>query len=240
MTVIKHGHQERIDSLMFANQVADALGGRGIGASEFDPENFYHVTVTNRVAGTATLHFAFESYDQAGAFAGFVNTTKDGLFSCAMNPPILEHAGEVHALKTDPIPFRAILAGHKGFDVRVNDRGYKAGDRLDLREWDDAMFVESDPESGYTGTRLLRVISYVLQGEYGLPDDVAVLGLYPGGSMGLKHACGHIEYYNPKHSPEITCGSPCPSCHATSVVGDAMTDRMNSMRWDSLMKGHPG
>lgn len=39
-------------------------------------------------------------------------------------------------LKTWPVYFDALWSGEKTFEVRKNDRGYKVGDRLILREYD--------------------------------------------------------------------------------------------------------
>lgn len=41
-----------------------------------------------------------------------------------------------HDLKTWPTYFERLLDGSKTFEVRKDDRGYQAGDRLILREWD--------------------------------------------------------------------------------------------------------
>lgn len=61
----------------------------------------------------------------------------------------------IHVLKTWPTYFQAILDGHKTFEFRKDDRGYKVGDFLHLREW--------DPESGRHTGRLLDVeVTYTL------------------------------------------------------------------------------
>jgi hypothetical protein len=60
----------------------------------------------------------------------------------------------VHVLKTWPEYFEAVYDGSKTFELRANDRDFKVGDTLVLREW--------DPKAKkYTGRRLERVISYV-------------------------------------------------------------------------------
>jgi hypothetical protein len=46
--------------------------------------------------------------------------------------------GKLHALKCWPEFFAAILGGQKRHEVRHDDRGFKVGDRLLLREWDPA------------------------------------------------------------------------------------------------------
>jgi uncharacterized protein DUF3850 len=60
----------------------------------------------------------------------------------------------VHQLKCWPPFFRDIIAGDKNFEVRLNDRGFKVGDELLLREW--------DPEKrDYTGRVIRRRVTYV-------------------------------------------------------------------------------
>lgn len=80
---------------------------------------------------------------------------------------------KTHVLKTWPIFYEAALDGRKPFEVRRgNDRIYRVGDLLDLREW--------NPETkDFTGRRLLRRITYVMHGPELLPEDCWVLGLAP-------------------------------------------------------------
>jgi hypothetical protein len=60
-----------------------------------------------------------------------------------------------HQLKTWPSPWKAVASGLKRFEVRVDDRGFKAGDTLRLLEW--------DPVSEcYTGREQLVQATYVL------------------------------------------------------------------------------
>jgi len=60
----------------------------------------------------------------------------------------------VHALKTWPEYFEAVYEGGKTFEIRRNDRNYKVGDTLVLREW------EPKTEK-YTGRRLELIVTYV-------------------------------------------------------------------------------
>lgn len=75
-----------------------------------------------------------------------------------------------HELKTLPGVFLDTFAGLKTFEIRVNDRGFKVGDILCLREWD---FTAQK----YTGNSLLRRVTYLLQGRFGLPPDLCVMQL---------------------------------------------------------------
>jgi len=48
-----------------------------------------------------------------------------------------------HELKVWPEYFEPVAGGWKRFELRKDDRGFKVGDAVVLKEW--------DPESGYSG-----------------------------------------------------------------------------------------
>lgn len=75
-----------------------------------------------------------------------------------------------HQLKCWPLPFAAIAAGLKAWEFRKNDRNYKVGDTLVLREWDPK--TESS-----TGLSFTRVVTYVLAEGFGLPDGYVIMSL---------------------------------------------------------------
>lgn len=75
-----------------------------------------------------------------------------------------------HFLKTDTKPFEHVARGVKTFEIRVNDRDFFPGDYLVLCEW-------NGTEESYTGRFLIRQISFMIQGEYGLPANLCVMGL---------------------------------------------------------------
>lgn len=79
-----------------------------------------------------------------------------------------------HVLKTAPKFFDAVLQGVKPFEVRRNDRDYREGDVLVLREW-------YPGAHRYSGRELRRRVMYVLQHtaspELGLKPGHVVLGL---------------------------------------------------------------
>ena len=75
-----------------------------------------------------------------------------------------------HCLKTLPEIFIVMKNGYKSFDIRRNDRNIKIGDRV--------IFQEYDSESKtYTGEEIDRKVIYMLQGEFGLPEDICVMQL---------------------------------------------------------------
>jgi hypothetical protein len=77
----------------------------------------------------------------------------------------------IHELKTRPEPYDAMMLGLKTFEVRKNDRDFRVGDTLMLREW--------DPDTKkYTGNFIKRDITYILKGGlFGLPDDLVIMSI---------------------------------------------------------------
>lgn len=90
-----------------------------------------------------------------------------------------------HDLKTWPEPFAAVLSGAKTYEIRVNDRGFKVGDRLLLREWVPAapMLGPQLHEPGYlgphyTGRSILVEVTYLSAGgTWGLPPGMCVMSI---------------------------------------------------------------
>lgn len=77
-----------------------------------------------------------------------------------------------HDLKTWPAPFKEIWNGNKLFEFRKNDRNFKIGDFLNLREW--------DPKTErYSGRAIKAEITYILKSGYGLPEGYCVMSLDP-------------------------------------------------------------
>jgi len=75
-----------------------------------------------------------------------------------------------HELKTWPKYFHQILIGNKTFEARKNDRDFKVGDELILREW--------DPTSGYTPQMVTRKVTHILYGPgWGVEAGYCVMSL---------------------------------------------------------------
>lgn len=68
---------------------------------------------------------------------------------------------KTHELKTWPEYFRPIMSGDKTFEVRLDDRGFKVGDILDLREYHAGRW--------YTGNSCRVEVTYILRGGAWLP-----------------------------------------------------------------------
>ena len=84
--------------------------------------------------------------------------------------PSTNNDAKSHSLKTWPEPFEAVLRGIKNFELRVNDRDFKEGDVLELREFDPV-------SQAYTGRTVCRCITYIIAGgEWDLPDHLCILG----------------------------------------------------------------
>lgn len=88
-----------------------------------------------------------------------------------------------HELKTWPEFFEAIQSGKKKFEVRKNDRDFKTGDTLLLKEYDPfhcsvkQSFDEEPPQvepGTYTGREIRASVIYVLE------DHTGSFGIQPG------------------------------------------------------------
>lgn len=77
---------------------------------------------------------------------------------------------DVHELKILPQYYKDVVSGKKRFELRKNDRDFKVGDILKLREYENGE---------YTGRESYFSISYILKdcSEYGLMDGYCILGL---------------------------------------------------------------
>ena len=79
--------------------------------------------------------------------------------------------GRTHDLKCWPRYFTAIREGRKTFDVRQGmDRFYREGDTLRLWQYD-------PDKKDYVAGMIRAEVTYVMRGEFGIPQDVWVLGL---------------------------------------------------------------
>lgn len=93
----------------------------------------------------------------------------------------------VHAVKILPEYFNKIIDDKKSYEIRKNDRNYKAGDCLALNEYDDGE---------YTGLfTLAEIVSVDTYSQY-LDEDYVVLQLRP------LLISGHINSYQSYISPE--------------------------------------
>ncbi|MDF7810725.1 ASCH/PUA domain-containing protein [Hymenobacter sp. YC55] len=109
----------------------------------------------------------------------------------------LQKAGTVtiHQLKTWPEYFCQVIDAAKNFEFRINDRDFKKGDLLMLREWDPS--TES-----YTGRSCRRSVVYVLHEFPGMLPGYVVMALShlvfidakpePGATNEVQEAVAHV------------------------------------------------
>lgn len=75
-----------------------------------------------------------------------------------------------HELKTWREPFEHMWSGAKTFEIRKDDRKYRVGDVLWLREYDHL-------DSTYLGRELRVEVTYVLGGGFGIPDGYVCMSV---------------------------------------------------------------
>lgn len=83
-------------------------------------------------------------------------------------PPSKER---MHELKCWPVYFKPVLDGTKPFEIRENDRDFKVGDVLHLREWD------YGGRGSYTGRETHRRVTYITA--WAQEGNHVVMGLEP-------------------------------------------------------------
>ena len=110
---------------------------------------------------------------------------------------------KIHELKTLPEFFEAVDSGAKPFEVRFNDRGFKVGDHLCLREYSNG---------AYTGRVLHREISYVLDAPAYCKEGFVVLGLAPiVDEDALREIFEDLDRAD-KRVRDLCIGKRCESC----------------------------
>lgn len=78
-----------------------------------------------------------------------------------------------HYLKIEKQPFEDVKSGIKQFEYRKDDRGFNVGDIICLEEIEKL----ANDEIEYTGRYIIKKISYILRGAYGVPEGFAVLSI---------------------------------------------------------------
>jgi hypothetical protein len=81
----------------------------------------------------------------------------------------------VHDLKCWPEYFAAVVDGTKRFEIRENDRGFRVGGFLRLREWNPT----GDGDQRYTGREVTVRVLYVFDGKGvpGLVDGYVIMSI---------------------------------------------------------------
>ena len=94
------------------------------------------------------------------------------------NAPVRDLMGEMHELKTDPVVFELSQLGLKLFEIREDDRDFKQGDILQLKETKysaHGMVFQNRPLE-FTGRVQYFEVTCVISG-YGLIPGFVALGL---------------------------------------------------------------
>ena len=84
-----------------------------------------------------------------------------------------------HELKTDPDIFEAIREGRRTFEIRKDDRGFKVGDFLRLKQ---IRYTGEEMKAGkpleYTGFQSRVAVDYILRGPtLGLADGWVIMSI---------------------------------------------------------------
>ena len=84
-----------------------------------------------------------------------------------------------HELKCHPEPFQASKRGEKNFEFRKDDRDYRVGDNLHLREWMPGSGWDNDGgnEGDYTGDECHRRVDYIIREGFGIPKGYCIMSL---------------------------------------------------------------
>lgn len=80
---------------------------------------------------------------------------------------------KIHELKSRTQPWHAVAYGRKRYEVRVNDRDFEVGDLLVLRHWNHEANCY-----GRGSEVIVAAVTHITRGgEWGLPEELCVLGL---------------------------------------------------------------
>lgn len=80
----------------------------------------------------------------------------------------IEEPRKIHYVKCESTFFEDVVNNYKPFEVRKNDRDYRAGDDMVLREWDKAL-------QEFTGREDRVTIIYLLENYPGIEPGYCVL-----------------------------------------------------------------
>jgi uncharacterized protein YqfB (UPF0267 family) len=75
---------------------------------------------------------------------------------------------KIHELKTDTKHFKDVWSGFKTFEIRNNDREYKKGDVLQLKEYEDGE---------YSGREIVCSVEYIMHDFEGLKFGYVILSI---------------------------------------------------------------
>lgn len=104
-----------------------------------------------------------------------------------------------HKLKIIPKYFKEIVDGNKNFEVRKNDRNYKIGDTLILKEYDPI-------KKNFTGNSAKTTVIYILKDKdfpIGIKEGYCIMGIHLQNRIGFIKCFDEYETDNLKTEKEI-------------------------------------
>ena len=98
---------------------------------------------------------------------------KIGKYVKEVEEAVLKDGNVEHDLKIMPKYFDDVVSGKKNFEIRRNDRDFKVGDILLLREYE---------RGRYTGREIRKKVKYVYYGDgtFGISEEFCIMGLKDG------------------------------------------------------------
>lgn len=81
-----------------------------------------------------------------------------------------------HKLKLNTDYYDDSASGVKTFEIRKNDRNFKVGDILELREW---VWSAIDGKGAYTGNVHWKIITYILEDKAFLTEGYVCMAVAP-------------------------------------------------------------
>ncbi len=101
-------------------------------------------------------------------------SVRDMESSCAVEGSSPSPDSKIHELKIIPKYFQPLLERTKNFEIRYNDRDFKVGDYLRLKEYDYEKSIR------YTGRELVVIVTYILRAEgsfFSFLDDYIIMAI---------------------------------------------------------------
>jgi hypothetical protein len=132
----------------------------------------YPATPLNTEASSSLSSSSLRTLVEQEKEKGHTRMDKQASSTGAATASANEKAARVHELKTWPEYYDHLVDGSKTFEFRLNDRGFKVGDVLHLREWE-------QPLARYTGREMYRRVTYMLN----TSPEFVVMALGEGAAM---------------------------------------------------------
>ena len=82
----------------------------------------------------------------------------------------------IHKLKLNSDYYSDSASGVKTFEIRKNDRNFKVGDILELREW---LWSALEGKGAHTGNVHWKIITYILEDEKFLKEGYVCIAVAP-------------------------------------------------------------